>query len=328
LQLLHGKAKFYALCVNPGLAERMRQLDVHVFSFVPTVKWGKYVHTLIGMAGILFMRIRFRVDTVWVQGVPEVAFLPFARMLGCTSIATRHCTFEPSISRTLYPFFAACANKIICVSKVVADDLADIVSSTRLVVISNWIPLLPDPLEIQEAEGRPIRLLFVGRLERYKGLYLILDAMRRFKLNGSNRAVSLTVVGEGEYRKELERQAGGLDVRFAGFQKDASEFYRIADVFINPSLGPEGLPLVSLEAMSYGLPCIFSDLPVHKEITDDGRCALLFRSGDALDLSLNIQMFLSSEETRKQYKNASRDVIVNRYSAEVAYGNYVRELRL
>ena len=51
-----------------------------------------------------------------------------------------------------------------------------------------------------------------------------------------------------------------------------------------PSLGPEGFGLVTSEAMADGLPCLISDLAVHREITNDGSAAMLFRSGDVEDL--------------------------------------------
>ena len=77
---------------------------------------------------------------------------------------------------------------------------------------------------------------------------------------------------------------GVPNVRFVGFQRNLREFYERADIFVMPSLGPEGLPMTSLEAMAHGLPCIFSDLPVHHEITDHGKGAYLFRSGEVESL--------------------------------------------
>jgi glycosyltransferase involved in cell wall biosynthesis len=107
------------------------------------------------------------------------------------------------------------------------------------------------------------------------------------------------VVGDGSYRSQLEVAAQELDVQFAGFQADPSRFYEDSTVFINPSLGPEGLPLVSLEAMAYGLPCIFSDLPVHREITGGGKAAVLFKRGDSDSLTQQLRELLGSEAGRE-----------------------------
>jgi glycosyltransferase involved in cell wall biosynthesis len=157
----------------------------------------------------------------------------------------------------------------------------------------------------------------VGRLEEYKGLQYILEAMRE------HPDVSLLVVGEGTYRAQLETAAKDLDVRFTGFQADPSCFYRDSTVFINPSMGPEGLPLVSLEAMSHGLPCIFSDLPVHCEISAEGRAAALFRRGDSGSLAHTLHRLLKDEYLRESYGLAARQLIEQKYSPRVAAQQYL-----
>ena len=84
--------------------------------------------------------------------------------------------------------------------------------------------------------------------------------------------VEVTIAGDGSARASLEESARDVpNVRFAGFQQNLDEFYERSDIYVMPSLGPEGLPIASLEAMAHGLPCIFSDLPVHDEITDGGK---------------------------------------------------------
>jgi glycosyltransferase involved in cell wall biosynthesis len=132
----------------------------------------------------------------------------------------------------------------------------------------------------------------------------------------------LTVVGEGYCQSTLEQMAQGMPVRFAGFQADPSRFYREADLFINPSLGPEGLPLVSLEAMSYGLACIFSDLPVHKEIAKEGEYAVLFQCGKAADLRAKLEMFMTSPELLVRYGVLGRANAEHRYGPDAARANY------
>jgi glycosyltransferase involved in cell wall biosynthesis len=331
--LLRGRSELLALCANPKLQQSLRNRDVRTYGVKSL--WGKPIQILFGMTMLLWLRMRGRVDTVWINGYAEIVLLPCARLLGCTAIATRHLTLDIEagkpffvlkrrMAQFLYKRFAFTADRIICVSEAVAKDLAGIVPQEKLTVIPNWMPSLPEPVISDYEKGRLLRLLFVGRLIPLKGASLILDAMRQ--MDGND--VALTVVGEGEYRQALECEAKGLNVRFVGFQRDPSDFYREADLFINPTLGPEGLPLVSLEAMSYGLPCILSDLPVHKEITDKGKYASLFRRGDAYDLCTKIKMFLSSPELLTKYGELGRNAVENRHSAEVARAMYVKALAL
>ena len=170
--------------------------------------------------------------------------------------------------------------------------------------------------------GERPRLLFVGRLEEYKGVQFILRAMEQVG------DVSLTIVGEGPYRAQLEREAGQMDVHFAGFQPDPSRFYQDSTVFINPSLGPEGLPLVSLEAMAYGLPCIFSDLPVHREISGGGEAAALFARGDSESLAQQLLLLLEDEGQRQRYGVAARQLVEQNYSRSVAGQQYIQAFGL
>jgi glycosyltransferase involved in cell wall biosynthesis len=164
--------------------------------------------------------------------------------------------------------------------------------------------------------------LFVGRLEQYKGAQFILEAMRQIP------EASLLVVGDGSYRPQLEQWANQLDVEFAGFQNDPARFYEQSTVFINPSMGPEGLPLVSLEAMAHGLPCLFSDLPVHREISLDGNAAALFQCGNSDDLAYQLKALLANSSVREQYSRAARQLVENKYSAKAAAGRYVQAFGL
>jgi glycosyltransferase involved in cell wall biosynthesis len=135
-------------------------------------------------------------------------------------------------------------------------------------------------------------------------------------------------VGDGPYRAQLEAEAGKMDVHFAGFQPDPAPFYSESTVFINPSLGPEGLPLVSLEAMAYGLPCIFSDLPVHREISADGKAAALFAPGDGETLALHLKHLLDNEADRQSYGTAARQLVQQHYSRNAAGQQYIQAFGL
>jgi glycosyltransferase involved in cell wall biosynthesis len=212
---------------------------------------------------------------------------------------------------------------VICVSEAVGDLARGILPREKVKVIANWVDSPATFRSVFSTTKRP-QLLFVGRVEEYKGVQFILAAMVEIP------DVSLLVVGDGTYRPQLEEAASsaGLDVRFAGFQEDPSRFYKDSAIFINPSLGPEGLPLVSLEAMAYGLPCIFSDLPVHREITGNGEAAALFRCGDSDSLVEQIKELLESETRRQRHGLAAREVVKQRYSLTGATRQYIQTFGL
>jgi glycosyltransferase involved in cell wall biosynthesis len=129
-------------------------------------------------------------------------------------------------------------------------------------------------------------LLLVGRLVPEKAADLLIRAFRR--LPGPMR---LAVVGGSSFTDDYVttlRAAAGDDPRivFTGFAYGdmLAELYTNAAAFVQPSR-LEGLPLTLLEAASYGLPVIASDIQPHIELLDsDGPGHRLFRDGDEDDL--------------------------------------------
>jgi glycosyltransferase involved in cell wall biosynthesis len=254
------------------------------------------------------------------------------RVAGCETIYTMHGPFETELyswfrnpARFFPRFFSRqslrFASQVVCVSETVGEIARRSLPTEQVKVIANWVQ---PPLTFRHnfsVSERP-RLLFVGRLEEYKGVQFILRAIEQVG------DVSLTIVGEGPYRAELEREASQMDVRFAGFQPDPSRFYQDSTVFINPSIGPEGLPLVSLEAMACGLPCIFSDLPVHREISAGGKAAALFTAGDSESLAHQLKLLLEDEGHRRQYGVAARQLVEQQYSRSVAGQQYLQAFGL
>lgn len=108
-------------------------------------------------------------------------------------------------------------------------------------------------------EGHTV-FLFVGRLERHKGIPQLLDAYR-VMLERASADCALVIVGDGAYRLELDKAAEtmpGVVVagRLAG--EDLLDVYAAADVFVLPSL-KEPWGLVVNEAMASGLPVIATD---------------------------------------------------------------------
>jgi glycosyltransferase involved in cell wall biosynthesis len=125
-------------------------------------------------------------------------------------------------------------------------------------------------------EGRPFRLLAVGRLVRQKGFDTAITALARL---GRNRAsYSLTLAGEGPERARLERLADRLGVaprvRFTGWVPDTQELMDTHDLLIHPARW-EGFGLVLLEAMGAGLPVVGSTAGAVPEVLGAAAVALV-----------------------------------------------------
>ena len=332
-RILSPHAQGYALCSLPKLARQLRSQGMTVVC-IPLLgsKWLKAARLLLACFLVPYMLLRFRIRTVQLNGYFESLLLGPLRLLGCKTIYTMHGPFETELysrfrnparwlPRALSKRSLRFATQVVCVSETVGTIARSILPADRVRVIANWVQPPSTFRQTFPITKRP-QLLFVGRLEAYKGVQFILQAMKQVP------DASLLVVGDGSYRAQLEAAADNMDVNFMGFQADPCRFYKDSTIFINPSLGPEGLPLVSLEAMAYGLPCIFSDLPVHREITADGNAAALFKRGDCDSLAQQLKELLSDEAQRRRYGLAARRLIEQSYSSTVAGQQYIEAFGL
>lgn len=142
-----------------------------------------------------------------------------------------------------------------------------------LAVVRNGVKVTEARLRMPP-EDEPLRLLFVGRLERQKGPAAALAALAALRDRGV--PARLHYVGAGGLAPSLEREAaelGLLDaVGFVGFVADPAPQLLDAHVLLAPGEF-EGLPLAPMEALASGLPVLASDIPPHRELARE--CAAL-----------------------------------------------------
>ena len=153
-------------------------------------------------------------------------------------------------------------------------------------------------------------LIFVGSLsQRYKGLHVLLQAMRLCLDEGV--ALNLTVLGDGQYRQEYEQltQTLGLKtaVTFLGYIPQGEAVIKqlcAADLFVMPSL-MEGLPRAMIEAMACGLPCIGTTIGGIPELLSSEE---IVSPGDSKSLAQKIQQFLDNPKQMEQMGKHNRQV--------------------
>jgi glycosyltransferase involved in cell wall biosynthesis len=143
----------------------------------------------------------------------------------------------------------------------------------------------PDPSVPRESTPT---FLYLGRLQRYKRVDLILHGVAALRRRGLN--IRLIVAGKGAYEPTLRRLAERLDianaVEFAGFVSEETKrdlFRRVwANVFTSPK---EGWGITNLEAAACGTPTIASDAPGLRESVVHGRTGLLVPHGEIAALA-------------------------------------------
>ena len=137
----------------------------------------------------------------------------------------------------------------------------------------------PLPLPWGEREAKAV---YVGRLGRYKGVHVLVEAWKRW----GEGAPRLEIIGEGPERERLERMAAGAPISFTGQLDFAEVQRRIARsrLLVLPSLSFEGFPMVIREAFALGVPVAASRLGSIPCIVEEGKNGVLFAPGDADDL--------------------------------------------
>jgi rhamnosyl/mannosyltransferase len=149
--------------------------------------------------------------------------------------------------------------------------------------------------------GRPL-LLFVGRLRHYKGVNVLIEAMRELP-----EATAL-IVGIGPMQEEWQQAArdGGLldRVHFLGEQPDEEvlALYHAADIFVLPSTNrAETLGIVQLEAMACGRPLICTELGTGTSyVNQHGVTGLVVPPNDPGALAAAARQLLADENLRAQ----------------------------
>ncbi len=189
---------------------------------------------------------------------------------------------------------------------------------SRIAVIPNAIDLekyISCENPAKDKSGKS--LLFVGRLEKYKGIQDVVGMMPA--LLASEPDVRLTIVGgDSGFRQELEGLSKRLGVSdnivFTGevSSEDLLKKYREADIFVLPSR-MEGFGIVLLEAMASGLPCVAYSIPSVRTLIEHGKTGLL--AENEKEFFESILCLLKNDCIRSRIRESGLEY-VKRYSVE------------
>jgi glycosyltransferase involved in cell wall biosynthesis len=169
---------------------------------------------------------------------------------------------------------------------------------------------LPPFLSTREAQAvgqQPMRrerpyFLFVGRLERLKGVETLLERFRAYT------DADLLVAGEGEHGATLRRMAAeSPNIHFMGDVDPAAlpPLYAGAVALLVPSVGYEVFPLVILEAFAQGTPVIVNDLGGLTEAVEDSGAGFAYRTQD--ELLEAIRVLQRDPDRRRELGQNGRD---------------------
>ncbi len=194
-------------------------------------------------------------------------------------------------------------------------------------VLRNFVPRTT----IAPAEfGDPTRITYLGILERQKGLLTLLDAFHRSR---DLQQFRLSIYGEGSIKTSLKRRIGALGLAnratVHGYVplEELTAVMRETAAIIVPSESYENAPLAALEALSMGMPVIGSDMGGLPEILHPDTGSILFRAGDAEQLSRGIAALWDEKGTLSKRRQMARAAHAAKFSPEVHIPAYMDILR-
>ncbi|MDO8281306.1 MAG: glycosyltransferase family 4 protein [Thermodesulfovibrionia bacterium] len=284
---------------------------------------SKYFENIVHSIRSIFKARRLQPDIVHIYS--SYIFAPLVKMLGIKVVINVMCQ---SYKHKKWGFFANLflrinealgvkfADSVIAISEPIKSALEEQYHKP-VVFIPNgvYMPELSVTDEILPELGlsRQKYILSVGRFVEGKGFDDLIEAF----IGADSKDWKLVIVGradhESSYSRGLEEMAKeNENIILTGFisRKHLQELYSYAGLFVLPSYD-EGMPTVLLEAMSYGLSCLVTDISANKNLGLQGD--RFFKAGDTNKLSERIveciNVPISQDEMKAQIK-----MVAERYS--------------
>jgi phosphatidylinositol alpha-mannosyltransferase len=147
----------------------------------------------------------------------------------------------------------------------------------------------PDIPPVEGLRDGKLNILFVGRMDRRKGLPYLFKALPLIQ-RSIPRLVRLILVGEGSLRRKLMSRPlslGGAEVMAVGrvSAELLPRYYASADLLCAPATGRESFGIVLLEAMAAGVPVVASDIPGFRRVVTRGTDGILTAPGSREEIA-------------------------------------------
>ena len=244
-------------------------------------------------------------DLLHIHAIGPSLFVPLARVLRMKVVVTNH---GPDYMRQKWPLpakifmkFCEClgmvfANEVITIAENISNDIEKKYYRKSTIIPNGVnIPQLAESYECLKKYSlhKKRYILSVGRFVPEKGFDDLIDAFNQSNFGDWKLVIVGAADHEDNYSAMLKAKVKlNSNIKLTGFLKGQPlhELYSHAGLFVIPSYH-EGLPIVLLEALSYGLSCIASDIPANRNIElNDER---YFRVGDIKSISEKIQEFIN-----------------------------------
>jgi glycosyltransferase involved in cell wall biosynthesis len=284
------------------------------------------LHSLLG---VLYAGLR-RPDILHIHAIGPAAVTPLARLMGLRVVVTHH---GPDYDRDRWGWFARgllrfgeragmrFSNARIVISRVIADLVMRKHQRQCVLIPNGVVPVEPEPGDehVRSFGLEPGKyFLLVSRIvpeKRQLDLIAAYSAARP----GDWKVALVGGSGTDEYSRQVREAASAEGVVLTGFLGGVAlrQLYSHAGAFVLPSTH-EGLPIAMLEALSFGLPVIASDIPANLEVGLPAQA--YFRVGDVSALA-NALNRVAVEDQPIEARAARRRWVENKYDWDKIAGH-------
>lgn len=218
------------------------------------------------------------------------------------------------------------------------------VQPKKITVIPNGLDIeyfdsiLPDPELKKSLSISPddFTIICVANFHVNKGHRYLLEAFETVSLRRSEstatiqpHSLKLLLVGDGEERKNLERQIETYrsknNILFLGRRTDVPQLLKISNCFILPTLF-EGMSNALMEAMAAGLPIITTDIPENRQLIKDGESGALVSLMNTSNLVQTMEKLINNARQREVLGKNAKNRIFKQLNMNIVISKFERLL--
>lgn len=207
---------------------------------------------------------------------------------------------------------------VLCLTEA-QQDFLNLNSKLNVLRMKNYVQL-PVLQPVLERRSKVI-FLYMGRMIKEKGIFKILESVKQLKEDGYSD-VEVRFCGSGQdlntFLKQIETDDLSNNIFYLGtvYGDQKEEVFKQADLFLYPTVYPEGLPYSILEAMSFGLPVISTDVGSITSVVHQNQTGVVVANSDTIELVYAMKRLAFDNVLRQQLGSNARQLIVDSYSIE------------
>jgi len=228
-------------------------------------------------------------------------------------------------------------NKVVCTTTKMKEELLNEgISKDKMILIRNGVKTT-DFYRSYESNNN---LVYAGRFIKNKNINTLIFAFLKI-VQIIDKKIKLTLIGDGPEKDNIVNLIKELGLEesiiLTGMVNDPGNLLKKSDVFVLPSL-VEGLSNSLIEAISYKLPCIVSNIPGNIEVISDidlsynienghfivTKYGVLFNPSDIEGLANSIKYLLENKEIREKISENAYCKIKNEFDIEVIADKYTK----